>query len=83
VVAGKNKMESPLTPILIAGFVAFLIITALLALKWAPRSGADPYCGENYYWDYRHQICEPFATPPPPLFRYSDSCAIWGSCDGS
>lgn len=70
--ANKNRMESAWTPILITAFVAFMVTVAFLALKWAPPSGADPLCGENSYYDYQHEICEAFPTPPP-LLQYPDT----------
>lgn len=46
-------------------FLAGMLLGVGLAWMLAPPAGADPTCGENSYYDYAHNICQPFATPYP------------------
>lgn len=45
--------------------VGFVVIAVLVAIFGSNEAQADPWCGPGSYYDFNHDICQGFRSPPP------------------
>lgn len=52
------------------GTLLLIALMVVIALWFSGQAHADPWCGDGFYYDYRHQVCQSFPTPPPPEYYH-------------